>query len=61
MNGIKFFKNRDGQQCALTDKLYKGYEVGNIPNRFGYMFKDDSEQGGFSQWFNYKGLTYIWE
>jgi len=36
---------------------YKGYEVGNLPPRFGFKYKEDKE--GIYQWFNYKGLTWV--
>jgi len=60
MQKIKFF-NKDGQPCALTNKFYKGYTIGNIPKRFGFIYDEDKEQEGFTQWFNHKGITYIWE
>ena len=60
MQKIKFF-NKDGQPCALSNKFYKGYTIGNIPNRFGFIYNEDKDQDGFTQWFNHKGITYIWE
>ncbi len=60
MQKIKFF-NKDGQPCALSNKFYKGYTIGNIPKRFGFIYDENKEEGGFNQWFNYKGITYIWE
>jgi hypothetical protein len=60
MQKIKFF-NKDGQPCALSNKFYKGYTIGNIPKRFGFIYDEDKEQEGLSHWFNYKGITYIWE
>ena len=61
MQTIKFFKNKDGQPCALTNKLYKGYTVGELPSRFGFIYDEDKDQDGLTEWFNYKGITYIWE
>ena len=58
---IKFFKNKDGQPCALTDKYYKGYLIGAIPKRFGFIYDKNKDQDGLTEWFNYKGITYIWE
>ena len=60
MQKIKFF-NKDGQPCALSNKFYKGYTISNIPNRFGFIYNEEKDQDGFTQWFNYKGITYIWE
>ena len=62
MQKIKFFKNKNGQPCALTDeKGYKGYTISNIPSRFGFIYDEDKDQDGLTEWFNYKGITYIWE
>ncbi len=58
--------NRIKQTSKTTLKLdnqngypvkYKGYDVGSLPPRFGFKYKDDKE--GIYQWFNYKGLTWI--
>ena len=46
---------------------YKGYNVGDLPPSFGFFKKhngfdeDGNEQYkyGKSNWFNYKGLTFI--
>jgi len=46
---------------------YKGYLIGDLPPSFGFDQKfdgiDDKGQDkfkyGISQWFNYKGLTWI--
>ena len=43
MQKIKFF-NKDGQPCALSNKFYKGYTIGNIPKRFGFIYDEDKEQ-----------------
>ena len=60
MQKIKFF-NKDGQPCALSNKFYRGYTIGNIPNRFGFIYNEEKDQDGFTQLFNHKGITYIWE
>ena len=60
MQKIKFL-NKNGQPCALSDKFYKGYTIGNIPNRFGFIYNEEKDQDGFTQWLNHKGITYIWE
>ena len=39
--------------------LYKGYEIGNLPPKFAYIYDTDKETFGVSDWFNYKGLTWI--
>ncbi len=59
---IKFFKNKDSQPCALTNtKSYRGYTISNIPKRFGFIYDENKDQDGLTEWFNYKGITYIYE
>ena len=46
---------------------YKGYNLGELPRRFAFKYRNDGidEEGndiireGISQWFNYKGLTWV--
>lgn len=40
-------------------EIYKGYPVGDIPKRFGFDYNENNEQSGITEWFNYKGLTFI--
>jgi|TARA_R110002012_G_C11593218_1_gene606478 hypothetical protein len=48
--------NKDGYPIK-----YKGYLVGDLPPKFAYIFDVDKETFGISEWFNYKGLTWIKE
>lgn len=56
MNKIKFLKNN---LIRLNGVLYTPYTVGDLPPTFGFIFNADKEQEGISEFFNYKGLTYI--
>ena len=69
---IKRFKQKDKTNIILYNQhgypiKYKGYTVGELPNSFGYKemfngFDDDGDpiyKEGKSEWFNYKGLTWI--
>ena len=56
MQTIKFLQNN---HIRLNNKTYKGYHIGDIPKSFGFIYNQDTEQEGKSEWFNYKGLTYI--
>ena len=38
---------------------YKGYTVGELPPTFGFIYNEEKEQAGISEWFNYKGLTWL--
>ena len=40
---------------------YKGYAVGELLPTFGFIYNEEKEQTGISNWFNYKGLTWIAE
>ena len=55
MNKIKFLKNN---QVELNGVLYQGYTICNLPERFGLM--DGDGYSYYTEWFNYKGLTYIY-
>jgi hypothetical protein len=65
MKTIKF--TRDKKIIYLSGIEYKGYNVGDLPNSFGfkekYLGQDedgiDQYKFGKSNWFNYKGLTFI--
>jgi hypothetical protein len=56
MKKIKFLKNN---LIRLNGVLYTPYTVGDLPQRFGFIYNEDKEQDGITSWFNYKGLTYI--
>lgn len=43
----------------LNNTTYKGYNVGELPNRFAFIYNEDKDQEGISSWFNYQGLTYV--
>ena len=56
MQKIKFLSNN---QILLNNKIYQGYYVGELPDSFGFIYNEDTDQEGKSEWFNYKGLTYV--
>ena len=64
MNTIKFTSKTT---CRVNGVDYKGYTVGDLPNSFGFkeIYLGQDEEGnhqfkfGKSQWFNYKGLTFV--
>jgi len=65
MKTIKFTK--DKRIIYLNGIEYKGYAVGELPNSFGFKQKylgqdeegNDQYKYGKSNWFKYKGLTFI--
>ena len=57
MKTIKFLKE---DRIELDGIVYRPYKVCDIPQNFGCItFQDEKE--GISEWFNYKGFTYIIE
>ncbi len=59
MQTIKFLKpdSTGKQKIKLNGITYKPYSVCAIPANFGCI--EFKEKEGISEWFNYKGLTYI--
>ena len=55
-NTIKFLKNN---LIKVNGVLYTGYAVDDLPQSFGFIYDANKEQNGISEFFNFKGLTYI--
>jgi hypothetical protein len=55
-NSIKFLKNN---LIKVNGVLYTGYVVDDLPQSFGFIYDANKEQRGISEFFNFKGLTYI--
>jgi len=50
------------QELSTSEGLkYKGYTVGELPPTFAFVYNENKETYGITQWFNYKGLTWIAE
>tara|TARA_R100000995_G_scaffold978_1_gene692 strand:+ start:1374 stop:1550 length:177 start_codon:yes stop_codon:yes gene_type:complete len=58
MQTIKFISPN---KILLNKKLYKGYTISELPTKFAFIYNENKEQDGISEWFNYKGLTYVSE
>jgi hypothetical protein len=56
MNTIKFTSKTS---LKLNGVDYKGYTVGNLPKKFAFIYDESDDKEGVTNWFNYKGLTYI--
>ena len=54
MQKIKHLKN---DYLQLGNLIYKPYNICDLPANFGCI--NFGEKEGISQWFNYKGYTYI--
>jgi len=60
-NTIKFRKdsNTGAIHIHLNGTQYKPYTIGNLPNTFAFIYNEDKDQDGITNWFNYKGFTYV--
>ena len=56
MNTIKFLQDK---RVKINGEVYKPYTICSIPANFGCIEFNDKE--GISEWFNYKGYTYIFD
>lgn len=58
MQTIKF---KSDKTIKINGEIYKPYLVGDLPPSFGFKYLDNGEglTEGHSEWFNYKGLTYL--
>jgi hypothetical protein len=56
MKQIKFINSTT---IKLVHTIYKGYPVGELPKRFAFIYDEDKDQEGITEWFNYKGLTFV--
>ena len=56
LNTVKF-KNKT--TIKLNNITYKGYPVGELPKRFAFIYDEDKDKEGITEFFNYKGLTYV--
>jgi hypothetical protein len=56
---MKNFKKINSTTIMLDNKKYKGYPVGDLPKRFAFIYNEDNDQEGITEFFNYQGLTYV--
>lgn len=55
---LNSFKRR-GATIWLNKVEYTGFLIGNLPNRFAFIYNEYKEQEGITSWFNHKGWTFI--
>jgi len=54
MKTIKFLKDK---KIQIGKRVFRPYCISDLPNNFGCINFGESE--GVSEWFGYKGFTYI--
>ena len=50
---------KDKGKLLMNKVLYTGFLIGKLPNKFAYIYSEEKDNEGHTQWFNFKGLTYI--
>ena len=58
MQSIKHLK-KDYVQLGMA--IYKPYTICSLPANFGCIEFGEERKEGISEWFNYKGYTYIFD
>ena len=53
------FKQINSSTILLANKSYRGYNIGELPKTFAFIYDEDKDQEGITEWFNFKGLTYV--
>ena len=48
MQQIKFINSTT---IKLNGQTYKGYPVGELPKRFAFIYDEDKDQEGITEWF----------
>tara|TARA_B110000908_G_C10217177_1_gene433367 strand:+ start:1215 stop:1391 length:177 start_codon:yes stop_codon:yes gene_type:complete len=56
---MKILKTLQEKKLRLDGILYKPYMIGSLPPTFGFAYDEDTDACGITEWFNYKGFTYI--
>jgi hypothetical protein len=56
MKSIKFVNSTT---IRLNNMTYKGYSISNLPKSFAFIYNENNDNEGITEWFNYKGLTYV--
>ncbi len=56
---MQTFKKINSSTIKLDNKTYKGNAVGDLPKRFAFISPPPPQQDGITEFFNYKGLTYV--
>ena len=60
---MKLTHSNSKKTIVLKGTTYKAYEICELPNNFGFHDKEPiaglREKEAITEWFNYKGLTYV--
>ena len=60
---MKLKYNNTKNHIILNNTIYKAYTICDLPNNFGFHDREPivsmRSKEAITEWFNYKGLTYI--
>ena len=60
---MKLTYNNSRKSIILNGTTYKAYHICELPNNFGFHDKEPivsmRSKESITEWFNYKGLTYV--
>lgn len=60
---MKLTYNNSKKSIILNGRKYRAYNICELPNNFGFHDKEPvlhlREKEAITEWFNYKGLTYV--
>ena len=56
---MQTIKQVNSTTIRLNNMTYKGYTIGDLPKTFAFIHNEDKDQDGITEWFNFKGLTYV--
>ena len=60
---MKLTHSNSKKTIVLKGTTYKAYEICDLPNNFGFHDKEPvasmRSKEAITEWFNYKGLTYV--
>jgi hypothetical protein len=58
---MQVLKFKSKTRLVYQDIVYRGYSISEIPKSFGFIYDENEDKDGITEWFNYKGLTWIAE
>ena len=58
---MQVLKFKSKTKLVYQDIVYRGYSISEIPSAFGFIYDENEDKDGITEWFNYKGLTWIME
>ena len=58
MQALRF---KSKTRLIFNGVIYRGFSISEIPSAFGCIYDENNDKYGITNWFNYKGLTWIME